>query len=382
MTNPQTVLDRAVAQNDVPFVVAMAANADGVTFSGAAGDASDGKAANEETLFRIFSMTKAVGSLGAMILIDRGKLGIDTPIGDIIPAWDDLQVLDGFDADGKPVLRAAKTRGTIRHLATHTSGLEYEIWNTEMPKFLEATGHPTTLTGLKASLGYPLMFDPGTRWGYGVGTDWLGQVIEAVDGRPVEQFTKEEILDPLGMTSTVFEPDGMTDRLATLSIRGEDGNFSSMEFGPPAKPEFYGMGHALYSTAPDYLRFLRMILNDGALEGTRILSPDAMKLMREDQMQGLCFETMHTVAPHLSASVDPFPGMRHTHSFAFVRNEEDIPGRRKAGSLSWAGVLNTHYWADPASDVAGVIMTQSLPFVEEPFLKTYAAFEEAVYASK
>lgn len=379
MDTRDQVLADAVAANDVPFVVAMSANAAGTTYSGASGQATPDRAAAENTAFRIFSMTKAIGSTAAMILIDRGLLSMDTPVADILPDWNKLQVLDGWNGD-EPILRAPKTTATVRHLATHTSGLEYEFWNPDVPKYLESTGNPTILSGLKSSLlSYPLTSDPGTRWGYGVGIDWLGQVVEAVDGRRIDAFCQAEIFDPLGMPDTAFEPDALTDRLAGVSMRGEDGGFVPFELSPPAQPEIYGMGHALYSTAPDYLRFLRMVLNRGTLDGNRILSEAAMDQMCADQMQGLTFQTMHSVAPPVSADVELPPGT--THSFAFVRSEADQPGKRRAGTLSWAGVCNTHYWVDPASDVAAVIMTQSLPFVEPPLLKTYDAYERAVYAA-
>ena len=378
MSNIDDILKSAVAAGDVPFVVAMAANSNGVTYSGAAGQAAAGRAAAEDTAFRIFSMTKAVGSVAAMILIDRGKLSMDTPVADILPAWNDLQVLDGWDGDS-PRLRPQATTATVRHLATHTSGLEYEFWNADMARYLEATEAAPILSGLRAGLMYPLMTDPGTRWGYGPSIDWLGQVVEAVDGRSIVAFCQDEIFEPLGMTDTAFEPDALTDRLADVSIRGEDGTFGPFEIAPPPQPEVYGMGHALYSTAPDYLTFLRMVLNRGALNGNRILSEAAVEAMTADQMQGLTFQRMVTVAPPLTADVDLPAGT--THSFAFVRSEADVPGARRAGSQSWAGVCNTHYWIDPASDVAAVIMTQSLPFVEEPYLRTYRAYEEAVYAS-
>ena len=378
MSGMDDVLKNAVAAGDVPFVVAMAGNSTGITYSGAAGEAAEGRAAGEDTGFRIFSMTKAVGSVAAMILIDRGKLSMDTPVAEILPEWNELQVLDGWDGD-TPILRPQKTTATVRHLATHTSGLEYEFWNADMGKYLEVTGAAPILSGLRAGLKYPLMTDPGTRWGYGPSIDWLGQIIEAVDGRSIVDFCQAEIFDPLGMSDTAFEPDALTDRLATVSIRGEDGTFGPFEIAPPSGPEVYGMGHALYSTAPDYLTFIRMVLNKGALNGNRILSEDAVAQMTGDQMQGLTFQKMVTTAPPLTADVDLPEGT--THSFAFVRFEADVPGARKAGSQSWAGVCNTHYWIDPASDLAAVIMTQSLPFVEEPYMRTYRAYEEALYAS-
>lgn len=378
MSQMDQVLSEAVAAQDVPFVVAMAGNAAGITYSGAAGETA-GRAAQEDTAFRIFSMTKAIGSLAAMILIDRGKMSMDTPVADVLPEWNDMRVLDGWDGD-MPILRTPKTVATARHLATHTSGVEYEFWNADVPKYLEVTGNPSILTGLNAGLtAYPLTSDPGTRWGYGPSIDWLGRMVEEVDGRRIDAFCQEEIFEPLGMSDTAFEPDALTDRLCDVSIRGEDGNFGPFELAPPPNPEFYGMGHALYSTAPNYMRFLRMVLNKGELDGNRVLSENAMDQMCANQMNGLTFQTMHTVAPPLTADVELPEGT--THSWAFVRSESDQPGKRSAGSQSWAGVCNTHYWIDPAKDVCAVIMTQSLPFVEPPLLKTYDAYERAVYAS-
>ncbi|WP_299630224.1 serine hydrolase domain-containing protein [uncultured Roseobacter sp.] len=371
------ILQSAVDAGDVPFVVAMAANASSVVYSGAFGPASQGRVAQENTVFRIFSMTKSVGSVAAMVLIDRGALSMDTPVADILPEWNDLRVLEGWDGN-TPMLRTPEVAATVRHLATHTSGLEYEFWNTDMAKFLEVTEATPILSGLKAGLKYPLMTDPGTRWGYGPSIDWLGQIVEKVDGRRIDAFCQAEIFDPLGMSSTAFESDGMEDRLADVSIRDENGSFGPFEIAPPAKPEVYGMGHALYSTAPDYLTFLRMVLNKGALNGNRILSEGAVAQMTADQMQGLTFQDMVTAAPPLTADVAMPEGT--THSFAFVRAEADVPHARRAGSQSWAGVCNTHYWIDSTSELAAVIMTQSLPFVEEPYMRTYRAYEEGLYA--
>ena len=380
MSTKDQVIATAVANQDVPFAVAMAGNAKGVTYAGAAGEAAPGRKAAQDTVFRIFSMTKAVGSTAAMILVDRGKLDVDTPVEDILPEFAKIQVIDRFDGD-KPVMRAPKRKATVRHLATHTSGLAYEFWNADVGKYMAATGHPSILAGTKAAMFYPMACDPGTRWEYGIGIDWLGQVVEKIDGRRIDRFLQDEIFGPLGMKDTACEVlDHMKDRLAAVSIRGEDGKFGPFEIAPPAQPEFYGMGHTLYSTAPDYLTFLRLFLNKGALNGHRVLSEKGVERMLTDHMNGLAFDKMITVAPAITADVDLFPGTRKTHSFGFLRNEADIPGMRSAGSQSWAGVCNTHYWFDPKKDVAAVIMTQSLPFVEPPLVKTYEAYERAVYA--
>jgi methyl acetate hydrolase len=226
------------------------------------------------------------------------------------------------------------------------------------------------------------MSDPGTRWGYGIGIDWLGQVVEKVDGRRIDQFCSEEIFEPLNMPDTGFEVSpAMKERLASVAARGEDGKLAPIDLAPPSQPEFYGMGHSLYSTAPDYMRFLRMFLNRGALDGKRVLSEAAVDRMLSDHMQGLTFEKMITAIPPVTADCDPFPDARRTHSFGFFHVEDDVPGMRSGGSQAWAGVLNTHFWFDPKKDVAALIMTQTLPFVEPRFTNTYGKFERAVYAN-
>lgn len=379
MTDLEAVLRDAVAGGDAPFLVAMAGNSKGVIWSGAAGERSPGIPASEDTVFRIFSMTKGVGATAATILIDRGKLTPDTLVEDVLPEFSKIKVLTGFDND-TPLLRAPKTKATVRHLATHTSGFTYEFWNTDIPKYMELTGHPTIISGLHASRNYPLTFDPGERWDYGIGIDWLGRVVEAIDGRRIDRFCQEEIFDPLGMNDTGFELEGtMADRLAAVKARGEDGAFVDFELSPPSNPEFYGMGHALYSTAPDYLRFLRMFLNKGQLDGNRVLSESAVDAMLANSIGDLRVGKMVTSAPPVSAHVELFPGHEKTHSFGFLRVEEDVAGMRSAGSQGWAGVLNSHYWFDPARDVAGVIMTQSLPFADPSYMKAYETFERGVY---
>lgn len=378
MKNLQTVLERAVEQRQLPYVVASVADRNGVIFEGAAGNAAPGQKADRETLFRIFSMTKAVGSAAAAILIDRGKLDLETPVADILPEWNELKVLEGLK-DGKPVMRAPKTRATVRHLATHTSGLEYEFWNQDVVDYMAATGHQSVLSGTRAALNYPLTTDPGTRWGYGPSIDWLGMMVAKIDGRPIDQFCREEIFVPLDMKSTWFEPPENAP-LSTLYIRSANGAFDAIDISPPANPEVYGMGHALYSTAPDYMRFCRMVLNGGSLDGRRILGEKAMNLLSTDQMGGLSFAHMVSCSP-LTADVDMFPNQPTGHTFGYLQNGADIPGRRRSGSLSWAGLTNTHYWIDPSAGLAAVFMTQSLPFVEAPLMDFYVDFEKAVYAA-
>ena len=376
----QQVLDDSVAANRFPFVVGMTGKASGVTFAGGSGDAAPGMPAAPDTVFRIFSMTKAVGSTAAMILIDQGKMDFDTPVQDVLPEFADIQVLDGWDGD-TPRMRAPRVKATARHLATHTSGLEYEFWRAETGEYLAKTKRPSILAGTKDALFYPMMTDPGTRWGYGPSIDWLGLMVEKISGQRIDAFLKANLFDPLGMNDTDVEVrPHMKSRLAGVKARGENGQFGDFPLAPPSNPEVYGMGHCLYSTPQDYMRFLRMFLNKGKLDGKRIMKAASVERMLMNHMGPLKFEKMVTAAPPITADCDPFPGTTKTHSFGFLRNEVDIPGRRRAGSQSWAGVLNTHYWFDMKSNVAGVIMTQTLPFVEPAYMAAYEEFERAAYS--
>lgn len=376
----QATLEESVAQHRAPFLVGMTATADGVTFSGAVGEAAPDRPAAPDTVFRIFSMTKAVGATAAMILIDRGELDMDTPVAKVLPEFAQAQVLDGWDG-ATPRLRKPRVQATVRHLATHTSGMEYEFWRPDVADYLARTGLPSVLSGTRVAMDYPLMTEPGTRWGYGPSIDWLGLVVEKVSGTGIDAFLKQHLFEPLRLTDTDVEVrPHMATRLAGVKARGEDGRFADFDLAPPSGPEVYGMGHALYSTPQDYLRFLRLFLNRGTLDGACVLSEAGVERMLQNQMGPLRFEKMVTAAPPVSADFDPFPDTIKTHSFGFMRNEADIPGRRRAGSQSWAGVLNTHYWIDPASNLAAVVMTQTLPFVEPPFMHAYEAFERAAYA--
>ena len=379
MSELDRIIGKAVSKQDAPFLVAMVGQRDGVAWAGAAGESSSEQAAGLDTVFRIFSMSMAVGSMAAMILMDRGLLSADATVESILPEFAEIKLLQGFGPDA-PRLSAPRTKATVRHLATHTSGLVYEFWNADMPRCMEASKSPTILSGLASSLHYPMQFEPGTRWDYGIGIDWLGRVVERVDGRRIDRFCREEIFDPLNMHDTRFEVEPhMTARLASVSIRGEDGRFNDFSLAPPSNPEFYGMGHALYSTAPDYMRFLRMVLNKGALDGHRILREASLAAMLGNQIGDMPISRLKSVVPALSADFELFPGRRKSHSMAFMRFEEDIPRMRSAGSQGWAGVLNSHYWFDPEADAIGLLMTQSLPFAEPRFMAIYEQFEQEAY---
>lgn len=371
------LLCEAVAAEAAPFLVAMTANADRVTWAGAAGESAVGIAASEETLFRIFSMSKGICATAAAILADRGQLDLDAAVEDILPEFTALGIISDGSYD-KLSQSVPSRKATVRQLATHTSGLGYEFWDASTARYFQESGRPSILTGTLAGMNYPLLFEPGTRWQYGVGVDWLGRVIEAVDGRRIDRFCQEEIFRPLRMDSTRFEAVSEPG-LADVFARSPHGEFERTVLDPPTLPEVYGMGSAIYSTAPDYIRFLRMFLRHGELDGALILSREMVDWMLSNQIGDLRLHRLSSTMPGLCKDLDIMPGIAKSHSLGFARMEGDVPGRRAAGSQFWAGVLNTHFWFDPANDVAAVLMTQTLPFLDPAFMGYYERFERSVY---
>jgi CubicO group peptidase (beta-lactamase class C family) len=378
----ERVLDDAVASGRTPGAVALVADRSGVIHASAHGVRSVGapEAMSLDTVFRLFSMTKAVASVAALRLIEEGLLTLDTPVGDVLPAFDALQVLEGFDGD-VPILRAPASRATIRQLMTHTAGPVYEMWDANQKKYLKAMGLPRMASGARdAFAAYPLAFDPGTRFGYGVSTDWLGLVVEELSGERIDAVLRREIFAPLGMDATGVEssPD-MGARMAGGHAHGPDG-FALIDIAPPDQPEVYCMGQALYGSGEDYLRFLQMLLGGGALDGARVLSEEGAAMMLSSQTPGIEIGPFASVMPGASASAEFFPGLRKSHSLGLMRVDEDVPGLRRAGSCGWAGLMNTHFWVDPASGICAVLMLQHLPFMDPAARETYEAFERAVYA--
>ncbi len=200
-------LRRAVETGEVPGVVALAASEEGPIYQGAFGvrclDA--GPTMTLDTVFRIFSMTKAITCVAALQLVEAGRLRLDAPVPDIgEPALARPQVLDGFDAAGRPLLRPARRPITLRHLMTHTAGFTYEFWNRDMARYVETTGAPPIMSGTLAAYRRPLSFDPGERWEYGINIDWVGRIVEAVSGQKLDAYMRDRIFAPLGMRDTGF----------------------------------------------------------------------------------------------------------------------------------------------------------------------------------
>jgi CubicO group peptidase (beta-lactamase class C family) len=379
-------LRSSVQQHKIPACVAMAATATQTTYSGAFGkrDSKSGVDVNADSLFVIASMTKPVTSVAAMQLVEQGKLKLDEPASMYIPELGSLQVLHGFEpGSGKPILKPATKPVTLRTLLTHTSGFAYDTWFADMLRWEKESGNSSPL-GTVAPLT-PLMFEPGSRWQYGTSADWSGRLVETVSGLTLEQYFQKNILEPLEMHDTSFlVPAAKFDRLVSEYHRGSDGT-GPLKENPrnlPKPPKAFNGGGGLYSTAPDYVRFMQMILRRGqGPKGEQILQLKTVDMMASIQTGDLSCGKLKTSRPDISSDVDFHPGFKDGFGFGFLINSVAYDGRRSAGSLAWGGVANTYFWIDPKKGVAGVIMMQYLPFADKEALAVLGDFERAVYAA-
>jgi CubicO group peptidase (beta-lactamase class C family) len=335
-----------------------------------------------DTVFWIASMTKAITGTAAMQLVEQGKVNLDSPASHWVPDLARAQVLDGWDADGQPRLRAPKRAITLRHLLTHTAGFSYDLWNADLVRYQALKGIPGVGSCKNIALTTPLMFDPGERWEYGINIDWAGKMVENVSGSTLGSYLKENVFDPLGMNSTAFKitPD-MRSRLAKMHAHGADGSYKPMEFEMPQEPEFEMGGGGLYSTAADYAKFVRMMLNNGRGNSNQVLSPQTVALMSRNAMGNSKVTMLRTQMPNLTNDAEFFPGMPKNWGLSFMINEQTAPTGRTPGSLAWAGLANTYFWIDQTKGVGGVYMTQVLPFVDRNALPLFFAFEKTVYQS-
>ena len=377
------VLRQAAASGEVPGVVAMAATDRGVLYEGAFGRRAldQPKPMTLDSVFRIASMTKAITSVAAMQLVEQGKLALEAPVPDIDPTLGSPQVLEGFDTAGTPRLRPARRPITLRHLLTHPAGFGYGMWDPIVGRYLEPAGLPARGGGHVASIRMPLVFDPGERWEYGINTDWVGRLVEAASGRPLDAYFRERIFAPLGMTDSGFVTTAeQRARQARLHQRQADGALLLQPLEPPATAaEFWSGGGPLYSTGRDYLQLLQMLLHGGSWNGARLLRPETVALMGENHTGEIPAGVMKTALPETSSDVDFFPGARIRWGLGYMLNLDPGPNGRSAGTVSWGGLYNTYYWLDPVRRVIGLIMTQILPFADPRVVALYGRFERAIY---
>ena len=367
-------LSDAVAHGDVPGVVAIVVGQDGVLYQGTAGklDVGRGIAMPADAIFRIASMTKPITTVAAMMLVEAGTLRLDDPVSKYLPDFKNRQVLMTPDAAaGHDATRPAAREMTIRHLMTHTSGIGY-AWSSPVVARLTAGDRD------KEPM-LPLLHDPGARWTYGASTRVLGQVVEKIAGQPFDAFLNARILGPLKMADTAYAvPAQKLTRVATVHSRSGSTLVERPNTAAQQSP-VRGDG-GLYSTAHDYGVFLQMLLNGGSFGGATLLRPSSVAMMGENQIGAVTVEEQPAADPAMSR---PYPlGAGHDKfglGFQIAAADPRYATLRSPGSLSWAGIDNTHFWIDPARHIAAVFLVQVLPFYDEASIRTLRGFEAQVY---
>lgn len=365
-------VDAAAAQG-APLVIGAVTTLRSTTYLHAAGGGDD-------TVIALYSATKAFTATAALQCVEEGLVDLDAPARRYVPAIGDLQVLEELGDDGTVRTRPPARDITPRMLLLHTSGLAYDMFDKRYALLArERARHPSS-TPLWDSITTPLLHDPGQRWTYGTSMDWMGLIVAAVRGERLENVFARRICAPCGMTSTSFDvTPGMRHRLATVFRRQRDGSIVPTRVSPPDVPELDMGGQGLFSTVPDLLALLRVWLGDGDAPGGRVLRPETVAWAVRGA-PGVHPTPLPSAIPALTREADFFPGARKSWAYSFLRNEDDVAGGRRAGSLSWAGLANVFYWIDRASGVAAVWAAQLLPFFDPIAERGVAAFERAVYA--
>ena len=346
-------LDAVVARGEFPGVTAMVARRGKVVFAHAAGllDVETGAPARLDSLMRIYSMTKPVTSVAAMLLVEEGKLDLDAPVARFFPRWKNMTVLAADDATRLPAERAV----TARHLLTQTAGLAYGYdGDSVVDRMYREAGligdwdylARDTRELVTKLADIPLLFQPGARWHYGFSTDVLGHLVERISGQPLDAFLRARVFAPLGIRDAYFDvPPAARHRFGTDHIIGEDGAVTVRD-NPREDPEFIGVtflsgGGGLVTTAGDYMRFCLMLDGGGAFAGTRLLKAETVAAMTRNQLPD-----------GVTMGGEPF-------GLGFgIFGEEAVEHQPSPGSYYWGGAAGTFFWIDPAERIVGVFLPQ------------------------
>ncbi len=343
-------------------------------------DVEAGRAVQPDTLYRIYSMTKPITSVGLMMLYEEGAFLLENPVHRFIPEFADMQVWDGGTADA-PRTRPATRPVTVHDVLTHLSGLTYGFhFQHPLDELYRRNGlgdfsEPSydLAEGIARMASLPLLFDPGTRWNYSMSTDVCGRLIEVMSGLPLDQYLRERVLGPLGMHDTAFHaPEADLGRCSPLYTRGTDGGLHRMA-GPEAMVQpskFLSGGGGLVGTADDYLRFCHMLLGGGALDGVRLLGPRTVAYMARNHLPG------GKLLNELGQSTFSEAAMEGTGfglGFSTVEDAAALQNLASEGEFSWGGAASTAFWVDPAEEICVVFMTQLLPSSTYPMRRQLRA---------
>jgi methyl acetate hydrolase len=372
------VLTGAVRSGTAPGVVATVAAGGTLLYEGAFGvrDVRLGEPIAPDTIFRIASMTKLVTAVCVLQQVEAGRLTLDTAVGDVLPEFDELQVLEGFDGD-RPLLRSPTVRATVKQLLTHTSGLAYDIWNKQLTRFEAVTDVPQLQSGRRAAYQAPLVCDPGSEFNYGTSMDWAGLIVEELTGMTLDKYWQTQLFDPMGLGDTTPAPTAaQRERLAPVHAPDTDGGWVATEIDFARDPEVYAGGHCLYSTARDYLAFQQMMLDGGTYDGRRYLESSTVASIFENHIGELEVGTIETADP--AQSVDVELGAKKWGLGILVDPVATAEGRA-AGTGGWLGGFNTLFWVDRSRGLTASLYMQTVPFFRDDIVDVFLDFERAAY---
>lgn len=358
LSNIDKLLEQEVKSRNIPGAVALIVHNGKVVYHKAFGysDVEKKTALKKDDIFRIASQSKAITSLAVMMLWEEGKFLLDDPVSRYIPEFKNAKVLKSFNKDDSSYTAVPSTREiTIRHLLTHSSGIDYAVIGSAEFKAIYAKAgipsgigndHDVLADKMKLLGGMPLKHEPGERFTYGLNTDVLGYLVEIWSGMPFDQFLKTRIFDPIGMKDTYFYlPKSKHNRLVALH-GNKDGKVYKLKSAaydalatdyPKLEGTYFSGGAGLSSTAEDYAKFLQLFLNGGEFNGTRLLGRKTVQLMLTDQLP----------------QFDNEFGL----GFGLETEKNDYQSPVSIGSFSWGGAFSTQYWADPKENIIGIIYT-------------------------
>jgi len=337
-------------------------------------DIETGRALAPDSIFRIYSMTKPITSVAAMMLYEEGRFQLDDPISRFLPAFANPQVFTGGSAR-KPETVAAERPITFRDLFTHTSGLTYGFMGTSPVDAMYrlngldgGTTQHSTAEFINSLAQMPLQFQPGTRWNYSMSTDVLGHLVEVIAGQPLDDFFRTRIFDPLGMVDTGFSvPDRDADRLTTNYSKRKDGSLQIADAPATSrylKPrKFLSGGGGLVGTAADYLRFCGMLLNRGELDGARLLGRKTVDYMTCNHLPSGGDLTSMGQAVFSETSYD---GIGFGLGFSVMLDPAKAQVIGSPSEYAWGGMASTMFWIDPQEELTGLLMTQLMPSSSYP----------------
>ena len=376
-----SVLRNAVTRaGGVPGVVAMVSDKDGNIYEGAFGyrNADTKEPMTVDTVFAMFSTTKAVTGLILMKLVEDGLVALSDPVSKYLPEINDIEVLVRFDENGEPETKKPDNEVTVEMLMLHTAGFGYEFFSEDDANYRKAKNVASILTSTQAGIQTVLLFEPGTDWNYGVNIDWVGRVIEAVTGLRLGEAMKKYLFEPQKMDNISFTPpEEMTARRAVMHLRNHAGTLTAnKDIAAPGTPEMDMGGHGLYASIDEYMKFIRVILNNG----DNVLSPETVQQMLTNGLGELKSGGWKTSDPVLSNDGEFFPGYEKSWAYTFQVNETALPTGRPAKQVMWAGLANLFYWIDTENGIGGFWATQILPFQDPASYLGYLEFESAVYS--